>query len=160
MHTPRNTGKDARATECLRAAIMMQHKATVSGSRPSVAQAALRPAWLRYGMAVLIAAIALPGRMMMTASIGATALPFIFFFPAVAAAAWYGGLGPGLLATVLAAVAADWFFIEPLHTLAIGSAHDALALLAFIGGSLLIALLIESMHRSRRRLAAEIVAGG
>src|SRR6184192_732839 len=40
-------------------------------------------------------------------------LPFLFLWPAVMVAAWYGGLGPGLLATALATLAEDFFLIRP-----------------------------------------------
>jgi PAS domain-containing protein len=50
------------------------------------------------------------GREALTPGIGPTALPFIFFFPAVAIAAWFGGLGPRMLAVALSALAAHWFF--------------------------------------------------
>ncbi|HEY4649753.1 MAG TPA: DUF4118 domain-containing protein, partial [Gemmatimonadales bacterium] len=42
-----------------------------------------------------------------------TGLPFITLFPAVFLAAYLGGLGPGILATLLGVVTALHFFIEP-----------------------------------------------
>jgi signal transduction histidine kinase len=36
---------------------------------------------------------------------------------AVFVSAWYGGPGPALLASILAVLAADWFFIEPIHSI-------------------------------------------
>lgn len=39
--------------------------------------------------------------------------PFLFFAPAVMISAWYGGWGPGLLATILGAVAGDYFLLVP-----------------------------------------------
>jgi len=43
-----------------------------------------------------------------------TGLPFITLFPAVFLAAYLGGLGPGILATLLGVVTALHFFIEPV----------------------------------------------
>jgi K+-sensing histidine kinase KdpD len=34
----------------------------------------------------------------------------------VVLSAWYGGLGPGLLATALAALIADYHFVHPIHS--------------------------------------------
>ena len=48
----------------------------------------------------------------LTPALGPTALPFVSFFPAIALAAWFGGLGPGVLAVVLAALAAAVFFVD------------------------------------------------
>jgi PAS domain S-box-containing protein len=86
----------------------------------------------------------------------ATALPFIFFFPSVAVAAWYGGLWQGLLSIVLSGAAATWFFIEPIHSFAIRSLADATALAAFFAASFIIVAAIESMHRARSQLAREV----
>ena len=57
---------------------------------------ALRPAWARYGVAIASVVLGWLAREALTPGIGPTALPFIFFFPAVAIAAWFGGLGPGM----------------------------------------------------------------
>ncbi|HEX8142330.1 MAG TPA: ATP-binding protein [Pyrinomonadaceae bacterium] len=43
--------------------------------------------------------------------------PTLIFVAAVAASAWYGGLRPGLMAAILAALALDYLFSNPLHNL-------------------------------------------
>jgi len=43
-------------------------------------------------------------------------LPFSFFIPATIIAAWYGGLGPGLLAAIGGLVLGDSFFLPPHST--------------------------------------------
>lgn len=40
-------------------------------------------------------------------------LPFSFFIPATIIAAWFGGLGPGLLAAVAGLLLGDYFFLPP-----------------------------------------------
>jgi K+-sensing histidine kinase KdpD len=42
--------------------------------------------------------------------------PFVLLPAAVALAAWYGGLGPGILSTILVAVASVYFFLPPVGT--------------------------------------------
>src|ERR1051326_5058512 len=91
-----------------------------------------RPAWLRYAVAIGSVVLAWLAREALTPGIGPTALPFIFFFPAVAIAAWFGGLGPGILAVVLSSLAANWFFTTPIHAFSVGSRYDVLALVAFL----------------------------
>ena len=44
-------------------------------------------------------------------------LPYITYFAAIVAAAWFGRLGPSLFAVVLSCIAADWFFIPPRYSL-------------------------------------------
>ena len=40
-------------------------------------------------------------------------LPFSFFIPATIIAAWYGGLGPGMLAALAGLLLGDFFFLPP-----------------------------------------------
>ena len=40
-------------------------------------------------------------------------LPFAFFTPATLIAAWYGGLGPGMLAALAGLLLGDYFFLPP-----------------------------------------------
>jgi len=92
----------------------------------------------------------------MTPSVGPIALPFITFFPAVAMAAWYGGLGPGLVALLLAAATANWFFMAPVNDWAIRTFTDVTTIGAFLIASGFIIAAIEAMHRARGRLTGEI----
>jgi PAS domain S-box-containing protein len=114
------------------------------------------------GYAVALGAVVIGwlAREVLSAAIGPTALPFIFFFPAVVVASWYGGIGPGVVSIVLSVIAADWFFIEPTHSLIVGSTFGAVALLSFCIASSLIAGAIEAMHHARIRLAQEISERG
>jgi PAS domain S-box-containing protein len=96
------------------------------------------------------------GREGLTQAVGPTALPFIFFFPAVAIAAWFGGLGPGTLAVALSIVAANWLFIEPVRGWSLPTPSDFAALTAFLVSCLFIVGAIETMHRTRSRLVREI----
>jgi signal transduction histidine kinase len=67
---------------------------------------------LRYGAAVSAVGIALLLKKCLDSFIG-DENPFLLFFVAVMAAGWLGGQGAGLLATVLATVASDYFFLTP-----------------------------------------------
>src|SRR5262245_18930701 len=77
------------------------------------------------------------------------------FFPVVLIAAYLGGLWPGLLATFLSAVAATYYLVDPPHSLAITTVHDAVALSLFVLVGAVISGLSESLHRARRRIVAE-----
>jgi PAS domain S-box-containing protein len=76
--------------------------------------------------------------------------PFVLLAPAVVAVAWYGGLGPGLLATALGMLVAAYFFLEPLFLFRVVNRTDvlALALFGFLGTA--ISLLGERLLRSER----------
>ena len=137
-------------TEC-RSYVEMVDKEKLSGRN-----LALRPAWVRYGAAVLVVVLGWLAREALTPAVGPIALPFIFFFPAVAIAAWFGRVGPGLLAIALSILAANWFFIEPVRAFSFSSNYDLVALSAFLVAALLIVAAIHAMHRARAQLAEEI----
>jgi PAS domain S-box-containing protein len=76
---------------------------------------------------------------------------FALFYGAVAVSAWFGGLGPALVATVLATFAHDYFFVPPLYTLPLG-APSLPRLLVVCGVGLLISYLATSRERAERSL--------
>jgi hypothetical protein len=75
------------------------------------------------------------------------------FFPAVMVAAFYGGLRPGLLATLLGAVAANVVFTEPHYALRVNSRDAAIALPLFLLVGAMMSGLAGSLHRARRHLS-------
>ncbi|HET8577571.1 MAG TPA: PAS domain S-box protein [Methylomirabilota bacterium] len=104
------------------------------------------PAWLRYSFAVLTTALAC------AFTLAARALhpvPTALFYAAVTLSSFYGGLGPGLLATGLSTLLLDFFFIPPVYTLEKGL-EETVRIAAFA----LSAALINSLHERRRRAEA------
>jgi hypothetical protein len=57
-------------------------------------------------------------------------VPYLQFFPAILIAAWYGGLGLGMLATGLSALAAMYILLPPA---AVSGIPDVLSLHALNG---------------------------
>jgi len=62
-----------------------------------------------YGMAVLVVVVVVGLKIALASLLDHP--PFLLFLAAVMVASWFGGLGPGLLATVLAAGTAQWLFL-------------------------------------------------
>lgn len=118
---------------------------------PSYVHPKTRPAWVRYGIAVLCVALGTVGRMALTPTVGPTALPFIFFFPFIAVAAWFGGALPALLALLLAGTASSYFFFEPVFGFGFQTA-ELWSIGAFVVASGVIITAIETMHRARGQL--------
>ncbi len=87
-----------------------------------------------------------------------TFLPFALFYPVVVLAAWYGRVGPAILAIVLSILAADWFFRPPLHSLLVepGLPRQAGVLLAFTAACISLTIGMELLHRVNDRLEDEI----
>src|ERR1700724_227460 len=73
------------------------------------------PPAVRYGLALLFVVEALAANSLPPAGRN---LPFIFFFGAVALTARLCGFGPAVMATVVSAFLADFFFIPPYFSLA------------------------------------------
>src|SRR5437870_7600737 len=107
-----------------------------------------------YGVAVLATAASLLIRWPLTPLLG-QAVPHMTFFPAVMVAAYFGGFWPGLLATLLSAVAANYFFTGQLRSLQVTSVNDVAALALFVLTGAIISGLSESLHRARRRIVAD-----
>jgi len=69
----------------------------------------------RYGGAVLAVASALLLTLLLRPWLEHN--EFLLFFPALMLSAWYGGIGPGLLATLLSLLSIDFFVIPPIYGL-------------------------------------------
>jgi PAS domain S-box-containing protein len=105
----------------------------------------------RYGFAVVCLAAATVLRGVLASVLGNASVPFLTYFPAVVLTSWYGGLGPGLVVTGLAALIAQFFFMEPVGTFHLRNAGDGVALLIFTGSSILMVWLNETRERERRK---------
>ena len=107
-----------------------------------------RPLILRYGVAVLsVAASLIIVRWMETVLGSASHVSLLLC--AIMFSTWFGGVGPGLLAIGLSLLAFDYYFVTPIHSLAVAIREIPrflmFALSAFFVGSL----------SARQRSAAE-----
>ena len=76
---------------------------------------------------------------------------FLLFLLAVMVSAWYGGIRPGLTATLLSAWAITYFLLPPSLRLTLNWA-DALRIMAFVAVATLISVLSGSRRRSNESL--------
>ena len=104
-----------------------------------------------------VAALAVGGALLCTYLIGPRVLgsPLFLLLAAVVVAAWYGGLGPGLVATVLAA-ATHWLFVEAPHLDDVY--RTVFFLLVSIGVCVLAAGDRRARHRASERVQAQTLA--
>ncbi len=72
------------------------------------------PAIWSYGIAVLSVAAALTVSRL--PAIHLQDAPVSLFLCAVILSAWFGGVGPGLVATLLSALAFNYYFLPPIHS--------------------------------------------
>ncbi|HKP48871.1 MAG TPA: DUF4118 domain-containing protein, partial [Gemmatimonadales bacterium] len=81
-------------------------------------------------------------------------LPFITLVVAVLVAAWYGGLGPAVLATGLSALLGLFLFIPPTYSLQLAGRMEILRVLLFCLTGAIAAMLGESRLRAQARAEA------
>ena len=112
-----------------------------------------RPWPIAYGAAVVATIVAVLLRAALTPLIGENAVPFITFFPAVLFAAWYGGFRPAALSIFLSALAADYYFVSPVHSFQFSNSVDQISLLVFIVVGFGMALLSHPQRRALERAA-------
>ncbi|GAA4858571.1 ATP-binding response regulator [Luteimonas vadosa] len=108
---------------------------------------------MAYFLALAAAIIAIVVRVAIAPALFTNAT-FIPFFLAVLLAAWYGGFGPGLLATVIGATATNWLLLEPTGSFAVADQDGMIRLSLYVTVAVLISLACESLHRARRRTAS------
>jgi PAS domain S-box-containing protein len=90
-----------------------------------------------YPLAVGITAAAVTLRWLIDPWLGEH-LPLVTLFAAVAAAVWFGGLGPAVLAAVLGYLACDYLFIEPPGLFGVFDVRSLVGIAAYLLTSALI----------------------
>ncbi len=115
----------------------------------------IRRRWvLRYGLAFVATAMGFGLRAVLTALAGEGLPTYITFYPLIMAVALLGGVGPGLLATLMTALAVDYWIIPPLHGFAIANLADAVGLAFFTGMGVFMSVFAELYRRARQKAAA------
>ena len=109
---------------------------------------------LRYGIAILAVIATYYVRIileMLVPPLHDTS-PFVMLFPAIILSAWFGGLGPGILATLLCAAVADYFFLEPTRQVFINNTlAENIRLYIFAGEGLFVSLLAGRLQHAVQR---------
>ncbi len=105
--------------------------------------------YLRYGIAVLAVALAFGLKLLIDPLI-IQETPFRLFIAAIMVSTWIGGLGPGLLATILAASITDYFFLAPRGSLSDLSLESAPLVMFVLEGSF-VSFLTAALRSARKR---------
>ncbi len=104
--------------------------------------------FLRYGVAIFSVLLALTLTELIEPLRDRT--PFPLFFAAVSVSAWYGGIGPGLLATALSVLITEYFFLPRAGPFIIGLGNS-IQVIVFV----LVSILISSLDTARKRAEKE-----
>lgn len=128
------------------------------GALPStepMAATARASSWSRlraYAAAVAISAVAIALSRLPGVPIGENAFPLLL--PAVMVSAWYGGVGPALLATGLGAASGTLFSLSEVHSSPGPTARGIVPLGVFLVDALVICGLSVSLRSAQRRAAS------
>jgi signal transduction histidine kinase len=110
----------------------------------------LRSTPARYLGAILFTGLAL-GLKRLLVPLVTEDVPFVLFFGAIMAAAAFGGLGPGLLATALAAVFDSYFFNEPYGQLQLMHFSQWVRIVLFLVEGFFISLICARLKLAKQR---------
>ncbi|MEU2552650.1 DUF4118 domain-containing protein [Streptomyces sp. NPDC013313] len=116
----------------------------------------------RFWWGLLLVAVLLPVLTVVLTTVRGFGLAgeLLLYLMAVVGVAVVGGLHPALLAAVGAGVLADYFFVQPVHSLAMARVGDAAVLVLFIVVAAVVSVAVErSARRARRHARASAEAG-
>ncbi len=136
-----------------------RHVLVARGVKPSVPGAeAAKSLRLTFPYVVALAAVALATSLKVAAGHWLVDDPQIVYLAAVCVAAWYGGARAGLLATVAAAVAQTYFFMEPVGSFALRTPEHFVEIGGWLAEGTLLCGLWGALDRARRRALASASA--
>lgn len=122
------------------------------------------PVWLTYAFAVLVTLSMLLVRQRIMTEFGDRPMLILFMLPIIFSAL-LGGLGPGLLATAIAALGIAYVAIPPVGSFGIASSFELLQWGVLIANGAAVSLLSELLRRSLarsesdRRLLDAVISG-
>ena len=121
------------------------------GAKPARAAFYGRGQVFAYGFALTVTVLTLLARLGCSPWIPDSRPMFILFLVPIIMSAHVGGLGPGLAATVLAGVMADYYLIPPYGHFGFARLTDFVQWAIFAGVGVMVCGLSESLHRARNR---------
>jgi signal transduction histidine kinase len=105
---------------------------------------------LHYASAVLAVGIALSLKLLLVPLVTEDE-PFLLFFAAILASAVLGGLGPGLLATAIASLTDNYFFVAPFYQFGFSSLDQKTRLALFVAEGIFISIICARLKSARQR---------
>ena len=109
-----------------------------------------RPAYVRYGFTIILLAFITLLKLQYFDYIGEKT-PFLLYFGVVIIATGFGGIGPGIIATILSAVVCSYFFLPPLNTFHL-TRTDVIQIFVFVLECLLLIALSGAVTRASNRV--------
>ncbi len=117
---------------------------------PRVSQLLRLPRWFVYLFSIAITLFTLWVRTQIIVDYEKRTLMLLFMLPVIISA-YLGGFWAGLLSTLITAIIVFYFIIPPARSFEIAQSYDLIQFLVLLTSGVLISVLNESLHRSRRR---------
>lgn len=108
----------------------------------------------RYTISIVSVLLALLLGIMLERSLKLETSPLLF--AAVVFSSWYAGLAPSLVATVLAILVKDYFFIEPFKSLVVSQGNEVLNLIIFSLFALIVSLINSQIFTAQQTSEAKL----
>ena len=121
------------------------------GDKANGASWAVRSRLARYATAAVLGVLALGALWLVSPLFDGKGAPWMLVSLAVAAAAWWGGVGPGLLTTALTSLVGWWAFVPEHSSFAGSDAAEVFRWSAFVASSVAISALAGGIHRANER---------
>ncbi|ACK69536.1 diguanylate cyclase/phosphodiesterase with PAS/PAC sensor(s) [Gloeothece citriformis PCC 7424] len=99
-----------------------------------------------YSLAIICPLLALGVRYLLNWALGNNAPLLIFIIPVIITA-WYGGLLPGILSTVISAYLGNYFFIHPTEQFKILSLPETVRIIIFLSEGIFLSIFFEYYKR-------------
>lgn len=106
----------------------------------------------RYSLAVLLSIFFIVLKISLDPLIGSLT-PFIFIFPAVLISAWFGGIGPGAVATILTVLGIAYFFLAPGRQLHLINLTNLLELVVYIVEATIVIFVVHWRNKAYSALS-------
>jgi K+-sensing histidine kinase KdpD len=126
----------------------------ISAVHKSALAARSIPVAVRYALTVLFVAATVVLKFAWVGD-GSDRDPYLIFIPVVFACGTLFDRGNGFLATVLSAAACVFYFIDPVHSLAMKNSADQGAMILFVVIGFAISSVVEALHAGLVALATE-----
>src|SRR5262245_63431065 len=107
----------------------------------------------RYGMAIISSGVTLVICLFLNEALSGS-LPLTLFIIPVVVSAWFGGLGPGLVATLVCGLASDYFLTEPHFSFFSMYMTDWERFMLFLATSVFLSWLLVMMRSARQEVEA------
>lgn len=130
-----------------------------SFSAPSLSVRISENALLRYIFAISAVLIAFLVSRVLNLALSPVSNPmirggsaYVLMFPAIAFAAWYCGVGPSIVATVLAVLGATYGMVLPTYSIGVPTLSESILMLAFLFSAGIVVVMGESRRRHNEKL--------